>query len=263
MPNLVLGILSGTGVPPIIPPPVSGYKLWLDASDTSSITASGGDVSQWNDKSGNASNFTQGTGANQPKTGTRTLNSLNLIDFDGSNDFMSVPSSTALFNYLHNSTGATVFVVGIVDDTATNKVFFGNNNGGSANIGILYFATSAEKTNTFITNGNSGLATVSNADANTLVAGNGFYLTNIIDPNNATAANRSKEALNNGSYITNNTLTNAPSASDATINMCIGGTDTGGAPLDGALGEIIFYEGILSQPNIDLVESYLATKWGI
>ena len=96
----ILGIISSSQYV-VQGPPVSGYKLWLDASDTSSITASSGSVSQWNDKSGNASNFTQATGANQPTTGTRTINGKNVIDFDGTNDFLECSSSTASVSYTH------------------------------------------------------------------------------------------------------------------------------------------------------------------
>ena len=48
--------------------------LWLDAADTSTITESGGAVSQWDDKSGNARHVTQGAAANRP---LRVANSLN------------------------------------------------------------------------------------------------------------------------------------------------------------------------------------------
>jgi len=40
--------------------------LWLDASDVGTITQSGGAVSQWADKSGNAKHATQATGSRQP-----------------------------------------------------------------------------------------------------------------------------------------------------------------------------------------------------
>lgn len=70
------------------PSDLLGLELWLDASDTSTITSSGSPatVSQWDDKSGNARNVTQGTAANQPTTGSTTQNNLNVISFDGSND---------------------------------------------------------------------------------------------------------------------------------------------------------------------------------
>jgi hypothetical protein len=59
--------------------------LWFDAADASTITLNGSTVSQWNDKSGNARNISQVTTANQP-----TYSSVNsTITFDGSNDILS------------------------------------------------------------------------------------------------------------------------------------------------------------------------------
>lgn len=88
------------------PTDIAGLWAWHDASDTATIT--GTSVSQWDDKSGNGLHVTQGTGTNQPRSGTNTLGGLNVIDFnnDGTVD-----------NYLQRTgiTGAsapfTVFVV--------------------------------------------------------------------------------------------------------------------------------------------------------
>ena len=68
-------------------------ELWFDSSDLSTITESGGAISQWNDKSGNGRNLTQGTGASQPSL-TTNFNGLNTVTFDGSNDFMETVSVT-------------------------------------------------------------------------------------------------------------------------------------------------------------------------
>lgn len=43
---------------------------WFDAMDSSTITESGGAISQWDDKSGNARHASQGTGAQQPTYNT-------------------------------------------------------------------------------------------------------------------------------------------------------------------------------------------------
>lgn len=69
--------------------------VWWDASDTGTITGSPA-VSQIDDKIG-TQHLVQGTGSEKPNTGTRTHNSLNVLDFDGS-DFMDktsfpIPSS--------------------------------------------------------------------------------------------------------------------------------------------------------------------------
>lgn len=63
---------------------------WYDASDSDTITESGGSVSQWDDKSGNGRHAAQGTGANQPVLVQNTLGGLPGIDFDGSNDILSL-----------------------------------------------------------------------------------------------------------------------------------------------------------------------------
>lgn len=56
---------------------------WWDASDAATITASGGLVSNWADKAGGAG-LAQSFGAWKPSTGSRLLNGLNVLDFDGS-----------------------------------------------------------------------------------------------------------------------------------------------------------------------------------
>ena len=258
--NLTASILATTSPAGI---PVAGYKLWLDATDAATITASGGAVSQWSDKSGYASNFTQGTGANQPTTGSRTINSKNIIDFDGTNDFLSCPSSTGLFKYLHGSTGGTTFFVGIVDDTAAAKGLFGSAQFASAQTGITSQLTASEKTELLIARGESGVSTAVAFDVNTLTAGSAFYLTNKWDGGNATAGDRLRESLNGAAFAGANSLTNAASSSNSTYDMAIGSVGSGTTPFDGGIGEVIFYEGILSDGNIDLVEAYLASKWGI
>jgi hypothetical protein len=82
-----------------------GPTLWLDASDITTITESGGAVSQWNDKSGNGFNVSQGTGAAQPTTGSLTRNGLNVLSFDGG-DVLAYSGTT---NF--NVGDFTVFVV--------------------------------------------------------------------------------------------------------------------------------------------------------
>lgn len=80
--------------------------VWFDAADTSTITASSNAVSQWNDKSGNGRNITQATSAWQPKSGTKTRNGLNVIEFDGANNQQL---KTASFTW--NGTAHTWFYV--------------------------------------------------------------------------------------------------------------------------------------------------------
>lgn len=55
---------------------------WWDSSDAATITATGSDVSSWTDKAGGPA-LTQAFQVQMPQTGVRTLNGLNVLDFDG------------------------------------------------------------------------------------------------------------------------------------------------------------------------------------
>jgi len=55
---------------------------WWDASDSSTISTSGSEVTQWRDKSGNSLNLAPVSGSTGPTTNTITQNSLNVLDFD-------------------------------------------------------------------------------------------------------------------------------------------------------------------------------------
>lgn len=71
---------------------LSGLALWLDASDAGSFTYSSGTlVSQWNDLSGNAKHATQSTASYQPSRNS-TLNGLDTVHFDGTDNHMLVPN---------------------------------------------------------------------------------------------------------------------------------------------------------------------------
>jgi hypothetical protein len=79
----------------IIPPSAITTTLWLDGSDATSVIASGGFLSQWNDKSGNARHATQAVGSSQPAYTLNGQNNLNCLTFDGSNDWLALPNSIA------------------------------------------------------------------------------------------------------------------------------------------------------------------------
>jgi hypothetical protein len=87
--------------------------LWLDAADASTITQSGGTVSQWNDKSGNNLHISQATVANQPAYTANAISGKPVLTFDGSND--TLERATGL-NGLSNVTIVSVFRI----ITATN-----------------------------------------------------------------------------------------------------------------------------------------------
>jgi hypothetical protein len=223
--------------------------LWLDASDTSTITSSGSPakVSQWNDKSGNGRNVTQATGVRQPSTGTATINSLNVLAFDGG-DILQRAAFTM--------TTRTVFVVAEATGEPTSQGALWrhnvtlNNNGiniirhnGTGQDSILYFYRLT-----------SALAT---------------SLSGLTAPHQITGRftdSATIEARLNGSQVATAAVGGAAAASDFIMNVGGDAVSFGGAPTEGFVGriaEIICYTATLSDTNMGLVESYLETKWNL
>jgi hypothetical protein len=260
---------ASNSVTPIAGPP-TGYSLWLDAADTTTITSSSGAVSVWTDKSTNAYTFSQATSTNQPTTGTRTINGRNVIDFDGTNDRLVLSQAKTAFKFMNNS-ATTWFIVAQPDATSDYGLYFATEAGSGSRTGAnLWHYTS--KLNAAVHSGTPGVVNIWNYEAvtTTSISTAAFYATIKSDPNNATAANRGKLRINNGSYEGSNTYTSATNSNDPENAMTIGAwydnynnANSYGSHLNGVIGEILIYPSALSDGNIESVRSYLATKWGI
>jgi hypothetical protein len=66
--------------------------LWLDAADASTITESGGLVSQWNDKSGNGRNAAAASPSNRPTYSATAFNGSPTLIFNGTTDYLQTGS---------------------------------------------------------------------------------------------------------------------------------------------------------------------------
>lgn len=79
-----------TGEIVVSPLAIPGAIYHFDHTDTSTITQVSGAVSAVATKSGHPVSVVQAASANKPVSGTRTMNALNVIDFDGSDDFLDL-----------------------------------------------------------------------------------------------------------------------------------------------------------------------------
>lgn len=225
--------------------------LWLDAADTATITESGGAVSQWNDKSGNGYTFLQATAASQPKTGTRTQNGLNVIDFDGGDRLVGGSASDWLFFQ-----DGTVYLIGMVlaaDGTGVNRVAISNQS--TANQAGFYYGHVFTSKFHLVQGsvGNSGEADQTGVYVMTLIA----------DPTNGTTADRSSIFNNAGSALKNNATTGTSVTSPASIALTVGARN---ATLfwDGTIAEIVVATGSnANELNRQLLRDYLNAKWAI
>jgi hypothetical protein len=245
--------------------------LWLDAADTSTITESSGSVSQWTNK-GSLGNVTQGTGANQPTTGSATQNGLNVLTFDGGDRLAG--GTVANWKFLHDGTKwicaaavragtgsnpnaayalfATNGGYGQIGDTGV-AFWFDDRTGASRNNAIVLFASN----NSASYQHDNSQIDVWNPNAFTVVSA-------FADLGNATAANRSEVFINNGSAIKNNVSTGAVSASNPTQAIGIGGTSSASFRWVGQIGELVIVSGAnATETNRQLLRDYLTAKWGV
>ncbi|MFM6670836.1 MAG: hypothetical protein ACKPJO_12020 [Dolichospermum sp.] len=207
--------------------------LWLDAADSSTIILNGSTVSQWRDKSGNGRHISQGTAANQP---ARTLNGLNgkpVLTFDGSDFFNPVTASLSQFS---------VIMVEIAAQN-TQDVYYP--------VGFTSGETGLSVGGTFLSqrfslfNGTTAIATSETSVLNT--------------PTIVFAGSNSS-----GRQISVNG--NAPatdSTSQSITQITVGRRGDGQWPFFGTIPELIFTDNLLSTTERQLIEGYLAWKWGL
>jgi hypothetical protein len=62
--------------------------IWLDASDSNTIDETNGEISQWDDKSGNENHVSQGSPTFQPAIDDITMGGLPTVTFDGSDEWL-------------------------------------------------------------------------------------------------------------------------------------------------------------------------------
>ena len=242
--------------------------LWLDAADLSTISVTTG-ASNWRDKGGNQRHFAQATGGNQPTLTPNGLNGLNVLSFNGS-QWLTSANTAATWNFLHNSNGSSIFAVwkaGNISDPNALYGLIGTNAATSANIGayIAYddraIAPGNNRVLAQVSGGGSTAVSAASAD-NLMPANTPVILSHLIDPNNGTPANRSSVRVNKTlSQI--NTQATAPSASNASFALQIGALGNNTLPLVGYIAEIVVLASIASTRVRQMIEGYLAWKWGL
>jgi hypothetical protein len=251
-------------------PSLISTALWLDAADSATITQSSGAVSQWNDKSGGATNFTQGTAGARPATGSATLNGRNVLTFDGGDTLLA---GDALDNVW---TGAAfhLFCVAKNDDvTSFNGAILTKNASGADNQRSFayYIRASKLQLTTLYTLDASNFTIV---DGSTSISnsawtiGTAAYTSTGTGTANTTSRVQMTVDGADQTEVVNVFAGNLGTIQNGTAQLAVGslaGTagTLNGVPLTGAIGEIIVTASVLSTLNRQKVEGYLAHKWGL
>lgn len=100
-------------LPTFVPTSLTNCQIWLDASDSSTITMNGSTVASWRDKTGNGFNVSQATTASQPTLGTNALvfNGSASLQYSGSVGIFGNSYTTYV---VHTCTNTTDYRQGII-----------------------------------------------------------------------------------------------------------------------------------------------------
>ena len=225
-------------VPRIIP----DLQLWLDAAQLSGVSE-GSAVDLWGDSSGQGRNATQATASSQPRYFQSIMHGRPALRFDGLDDYLLLPGPVVA-----GSQARTVFVAARVN-VIGNKGLIDLGGGATLFSSFMLSPESAVRIN----GGNRvwQQSAPSNVPAIMTVMLDGSSTTNL-------------------SAWINQTALTVDSTVVATINTAGNGTVGGYSPaptgfhsLAGDIAEIIVYSRALSPAERQLVENYLASKYGI
>ena len=216
--------------------------LWLDAADADTITLNGSNVSQWDDKSGVGSGkeATQGTSSRQPLLDTASLNGLDTVSFDEDWLISSVSLSQPVsYFFVAKADGSSdslrEYLFDGINPTNRHVLAMSGTTGSSSAEPMSMWAGSSL---------NSGFVTGDNTWRQQLAVFN----------------TSSSEAWVDGDQKgTGNVGT-----MNASDGIRIGGNfDASQDWLHGNIAEIIVIDSIVSQPDREKIEGYLAWKWGL
>ena len=222
---------------------------WFDASDLTTIsTNAGGAVSEWRDKGSNSFHLSQGNASAQPLSGVTNINGLNVITADGVDDWLRSVSITG-----YDSNVATFVVAEIanpVSDRADmlweyrNTGFYGfraNGGGSSGNFDGIIDPV-----------GGSDLPLI----------GGPFFGPSIYNVNFDWSGGQIFNAYIDGIKRSTNGNYTARPLGGFKLQLWINSPAVPERYLDASIAEIIILDD-MSQETREIIEGYLAHKWGI
>lgn len=230
---------------PFAPTSIAGLVLWLDASDASTVTLDGSNnVSQWNDKSGNARHATQATVLTRPNYVTAAQNGLNAI-------------RTTAAGALHIQTAQF-----------SAETFFGTNRNDCTHFLVWKFTSGTIAQRTWIGNDTNRIDWIGSASRTLTWNGSNYSptafgastswrcLTSRFD-----GPNSKHDSWNSSTKVATQTnFTGFAMASASTYRVRFG-NDAVAADAD--FGEAIYYNRPLTDAEVTQVIDYLRAKWGL
>jgi hypothetical protein len=238
---------------PFSPTNLLGCALWLDATDSSTITLSGVNMRQWNDKSGLANNMIPFSTFSNATVMSSYWNGLNVLNFSGAGVYQA-PASSAVYPI-------DVYIIMALKDLTTHVDVFSLTPSAAVdnfnNLGFSEYITSRWY------NGSSGFARTPNTQSATNETSTSFLLMNWSIANNNFVIRRNGTQLSQTASYTWTMTAGSIFQLGYRISPLIFSPATTAGPFRGYIGEIVAFNSQLSTSQRQLVEGYLASKWGL
>lgn len=222
--------------------------LWLDGNDpagTGTKPANSSAVATWKDKSKNALDYTQATGANQPIYNTNYINGLGALTFNGSQYL------TCAYNALINGTSFTQYAVCKTATSGTQRFVHASYIDDITDAGYGFHMYQDNTYGLDFATSSSSTATLTIADPVTLV---------LITANIGNGSNNNFRL--NGSVATAGSNTYFQNTSQVATVGCQKFNSSFLNLFNGGICEIIHCEPRLSAYEDQQYRIYLTTKWG-
>ena len=227
-----------------VPTRISGCLMWLDGADRSTLTLSGTNVTQWNDKSGQGYTLTVPSGRTSPTYSNGVLNTTGTNALWSTTNF-AISGNAQVTLFLVYSTTTTTGNLGPgayigSANAASPPTFFGIGTYQTTSNAISFVASVFEPDVYITLTPNTGGARMMACGFYTGAQINGTYNGTLLTPQTLTVANFSVQPFQIGLRTANN----SPS-------------------IDGTICESVCYNFAVSTAQRQQVEGYLAWKWGL
>ena len=225
-------------IPVSVPVNITGLVGWFDASNLASLSQTQGNITQWNNMSGNGFHLTN-TSTVKPQTGTATINGKNVAVFNSN----IIYNPNSIVNYYQH----TIIIVSTIG-TAGRDIY----GSGGVVAGNVMFMTigSVYRAHSWRTGNNNVKDSVfaHNTAVSIRIQRVSATILDIIENGNGKigtfAAGGTDPAVSKGIFIGSRS------------------TDTTAAFI-GSIAEVLVYNIALSNSDLNTVGSYLGSKWGI
>lgn len=236
------------------PDQLANLQLWIRADSTTLTYADGATIDSVKNLGAVGGWFIQATGANQPLFRSSVSQTEKPgIDFDGSNDNLAMPSSTASFNFLHTSSDNTLIAVFMFDAVSGSQIVYHNHNYSGTGVGSsLLFVNGQVNPNIF--NGTANQLPMNIISPETLSVNIVYFATITHDEN------RNPNWIERIDGVNRHTSEDIfiHSASNATQNFTLGRS---ALSFNGKLLELFAYNDLKTPAEIDSLELYIRNKY--